>query len=62
MLQSLKTKKKTISIGRGTLDEAPDAYKDAQVIERAIFPTAIIIDRIKPLHNMKDGLSTSVDG
>lgn len=49
------------SVGRSTLDEAPDAYKDAQMIENAISPTAIVIDKIKPVHNMKDGLSTSVD-
>jgi tRNA-splicing ligase RtcB (3'-phosphate/5'-hydroxy nucleic acid ligase) len=42
------------SIGTGTLDEAPDAYKPAQLIEEAIRPTAAIIGRIKPIHNMKD--------
>ncbi len=42
------------SVELGTLDEAPDAYKDAQMIEDAIGPTAKIIDRIKPIHNMKD--------
>jgi len=46
------------SVGTGTLDEAPDAYKDARVIEEAIEPTAVILDRIKPLHNMKDSLGT----
>ena len=50
------------SVGRGTLDEAPGAYKDASVIENAIAPTAIIIDKIKPIHNMKDGLGESADG
>lgn len=43
------------SVGRTTLDEAPGAYKDSNIIEKAIEPTAIIIDRIKPIHNMKDG-------
>jgi len=43
------------SVGRTTLDEAPGAYKDSKIIERAIEPTAVIIDRIKPAHNMKDG-------
>ncbi len=43
------------SVGRNTLDEAPDAYKDCKIIEEAIGPTAVIIDRIKPVHNMKDG-------
>jgi len=42
------------SVGLGTLDEAPNAYKDAKIIEDAIGPTAIIIDRIRPIHNMKD--------
>jgi len=42
------------SIGKGTLDEAPDAYKNASVIENAIVDTAIILDRIKPVMNLKD--------
>ena len=41
------------SVCQGTLDEAPDAYKDAKLIEEAIGPTAKIIDRIKPILNMK---------
>jgi RNA-splicing ligase RtcB len=41
------------SVGTGTLDEAPDAYKNASVIEQAIEPTAKILNRIKPVHNMK---------
>jgi len=43
------------SVGQNTLDEAPGAYKDASVIEEAIEPTATIIDKIRPIHNMKDG-------
>lgn len=42
------------SVGYGTLDEAPGAYKDADVIEKAIEPTAKIFFKIKPIHNMKD--------
>lgn len=42
------------SVCIGTLDEAPDAYKDAKMIEEAIEPTATIIDRLKPLLNIKD--------
>jgi tRNA-splicing ligase RtcB len=42
------------SVGQGTLDEAPDAYKPAQMIEKAIEPTAKIIGRIKPILNLKD--------
>jgi RNA-splicing ligase RtcB len=42
------------SVSEGTLDEAPDAYKDAKIIEEAIEPTAKILFRIKPVMNMKD--------
>jgi RNA-splicing ligase RtcB len=35
------------------LDEAPDAYKDASVIEECIEPTAVIVDRLIPVLNMK---------
>jgi RNA-splicing ligase RtcB len=45
------------SVCRGTLDEAPDAYKDSSIIEEAIEPTANIIERIKPIHNMKSSES-----
>lgn len=36
------------------LDEAPDAYKDATIIEMCIEPTATVVDRLKPVLNMKD--------
>jgi RNA-splicing ligase RtcB len=49
------------SVGRDTLDEAPGAYKDSKVIEDAIGPTATIINRIKPIHNMKDSKGVSDD-
>jgi RNA-splicing ligase RtcB len=42
------------SVGRTTLDEAPNAYKNSEVIEGAIGPTAEIVAKIKPVHNMKD--------
>ena len=42
------------SVCHGTIDEAPDAYKDSSVIEKAIEPTAIILDKIIPIHNLKD--------
>lgn len=42
------------SVTQYTLDEAPEAYKDSKIIEEAIKPTAEILDRIKPVHNMKD--------
>jgi RNA-splicing ligase RtcB len=44
------------SVGRSTLDEAPDAYKAPQIIEEGIKPTATIIGRIKPILNMKDSI------
>jgi len=42
------------SVCKSTLDEAPDAYKSSTMIEQAIEPTAAILNRIKPIHNMKD--------
>ncbi|PTB86300.1 hypothetical protein C9925_02205 [cyanobacterium G8-9] len=41
------------SVCKSTLDEAPDAYKKPEIIEEAIKPTATIVDRIKPLLNVK---------
>jgi tRNA-splicing ligase RtcB len=42
------------SVCESTLDEAPDAYKDASIIEASIEPTAKILFKIKPILNMKD--------
>lgn len=42
------------SVVESTLDEAPGAYKDPQIIEAAIEPTAKILNRVKPVLNMKD--------
>lgn len=41
------------SVGQGTLDEAPGAYKDSAMIKNAIGPTATILNKIRPIHNMK---------
>ncbi len=41
------------SVNINTLDEAPNAYKDSKIIEDAIEPTAEIINRIKPVLNIK---------
>ncbi|RRJ27681.1 RtcB family protein [Halocatena pleomorpha] len=41
------------SVNSDTLDEAPQAYKDATLIERAIEPTARITDRLDAFHNIK---------
>jgi len=42
------------SVGMGTIDESPDAYKDPKIIEEAIEPTARILDRVVPVLNIKD--------
>lgn len=42
------------SVNSSTLDEAPNAYKNPHIIEEAIEPTAEIINRIKPVLNLKD--------
>ena len=41
------------SVCRDTLDEAPDAYKNAQSIIDAIAPTVEIVSRIRPVYNLK---------
>lgn len=51
----------SISVGRSTLDESPDAYKDSKLIEQAIEPTVTILDHIKPLQNMKDSSEADRD-
>jgi len=42
------------SVCKETLDESPMAYKKSSMIEELIEPTAKIIDRIKPVLNIKD--------
>ena len=42
------------SVCINTIDESPDAYKDSKIIEACIEPTATILDRIIPIHNLKD--------
>lgn len=44
----------TTSLNRNSLDEAPGAYKDSAMIERAIAPTATVLGRIRPILNIKD--------
>lgn len=41
------------SVCKSTLDEAPMAYKDKDMIIRAIQDTAIILDTVKPILNIK---------
>ena len=42
------------SVCKETLDESPFAYKDSRLIEDAISPTATILERIRPILNIKD--------
>jgi len=44
----------TTSVCKETLDESAFAYKNSETIEGAIEPTVNIIDRIKPILNIKD--------
>jgi hypothetical protein len=44
----------TTSVCKETLDESVFAYKNSEVIEKLIEPTATILDRIKPIWNVKD--------
>ncbi len=41
------------SVSKSTLDEAPMAYKDKDVIINAIQDTAVILDTVKPILNIK---------
>lgn len=43
----------TSSVCKNTLDEAPQAYKDADEIKRLITPTVEITENLKPLYNFK---------
>lgn len=45
----------TTSVGRGTLDECPMAYKDMAEIVDNIGPTADIVSRLRPVYNFKAG-------
>jgi hypothetical protein len=57
-LDKFKFKMKDVvstSVCKGTLDEAPQAYKSAKMIEATIEPTVTILDRVKPILNLKDG-------
>lgn len=43
------------SVNENTIDESPMAYKNSSIIEEAIEPTVTVINRIKPIHNLKAG-------
>jgi RNA-splicing ligase RtcB len=44
----------TSSVCKETVDESVFAYKKSSMIEQAIEPTAIILNKIKPILNIKD--------
>ena len=44
----------TTSVCSSTIDEAPDAYKPAELIEQAIGDNAEIIEHIYPIYNFKE--------
>lgn len=44
----------TTSVCKETIDESIFAYKDSATIEKLIEPTAIILERVKPILNIKD--------
>lgn len=43
----------TTTANADTLDEAPDAYKPAQVIVDSLEPTVEVVERLKPTYNFK---------
>lgn len=45
------------SVGKSTLDEAPQAYKSMNEIRNAIVDTVDVIDVLKPLYNFKASYS-----
>jgi tRNA-splicing ligase RtcB len=51
----------TTSVDINTLDEAPDSYKPASVIQDALGPTATIIRQLKPVYNLKSSEDSRYD-
>lgn len=45
----------TTTVGKGTIDESPMAYKPMEEIVRCIEPTVDIVEIIKPVYNFKAG-------
>jgi RNA-splicing ligase RtcB len=45
----------TTSVNVDTLDEAPGAYKDFNMIKETVRPTIDIVELIKPEYNLKAG-------
>jgi len=48
-----KNKVFSTSVSVATIDEAPQAYKSAKIIEKSIEPTAKILFKLKPVYNLK---------
>jgi len=46
---------KGIYFSKLPIDETKEAYKDPKMIEKAIEPTAKIIDKIRPILSCKEG-------
>lgn len=44
----------TTSVTKSTCDESPESYKSSELIESLIQDTAVVIDRIKPILNIKN--------
>lgn len=44
----------TTSVDKSTIDESPQSYKSSKLIEELIQDTATVIDRVKPVLNIKD--------
>ena len=44
----------TTSVSKATLDESPQSYKKSELIESLIQDTAVVLDRIVPVLNIKD--------
>jgi RNA-splicing ligase RtcB len=42
------------SVSKDTLDESPFAYKNSELIEKLIQPTVTILEKVKPILNIKD--------
>lgn len=45
------------SLNKNTIDESKGAYKSSEMIQEAIQPTATIIEKVKPILNIKDSSS-----
>lgn len=52
----------TTSVGKGTLDECPMAYKNMEDIVNNISPTADVVSVIKPIYNFKAGAESETSG